>query len=215
MRTLLPDMKEEKSVLIVGLGNRDVTPDALGPNVVNNMMITRHIIREYGAAAYGREKVNLISSITPGVMAQTGMEASEIVKGIINETNPDLIIAIDALAARSTKRLNRTIQVTDTGIHPGSGVGNHRSAITEEVLGVPVIAIGVPLVVDAGTIVNDAIAAILQEIAVLSGSSPEHVESLRGTMTELGNFYVTPKDIDETVKRLGFTISEALNMALA
>lgn len=214
MRTLLPDMKEEKSVLIVGLGNRDVTPDALGPNVVNNMMITRHIIREYGAAAYGSEKVNLISSITPGVMAQTGMEASEIVKGIINETNPDLIIAIDALAARSTKRLNRTIQVTDTGIHPGSGVGNHRSAITEEVLGVPVIAIGVPLVVDAGTIVNDAIAAILQEIAVLSGSSPEHVESLRGTMTELGNFYVTPKDIDETVKRLGFTISEALNMAL-
>lgn len=214
MRSLLPDMKEEKSVLIVGLGNRDVTPDALGPNVVSNMMITRHIIREYGAAAYGSEKVNLISSITPGVMAQTGMEASEIVRGIISETNPDLIIAIDALAARSTKRLNRTIQVTDTGIHPGSGVGNHRSAITKEALGVPVIAIGVPLVVDAGTIVNDAIAAILQEIAMLGGSSPEHVESLRGTMTELGNFYVTPKDIDETVKRLGYTISEALNMAL-
>ncbi len=215
MRSLLPDMQEEKSVLIVGLGNREVTPDALGPNVVSNMMITRHIIREYGAAAYGSDKINLISSITPGVMAQTGMEASEIVKGIINETNPDLVIAIDALAARSTKRLNRTIQVTDTGIHPGSGVGNHRSAITKEALGVPVIAIGVPLVVDAGTIVNDAIAAILQEIAMLSGSSPEHVESLRGTMTELGNFYVTPKDIDETVKRLGYTISEALNMALA
>lgn len=197
VRALLPESTEEKAVLIVGLGNREVTPDALGPNVVNNMMITRHIIKEYGKAAYGKEQVNLISAIVPGVMAQTGMEASEIVKGIIEETTPDVVIAIDALAARSTKRLNRTIQVTDTGIHPGSGVGNHRNAITQESIGVPVIAIGVPTVVDAATIISDATA-----------------QTFQGNR-ELGNFYMTPKNIDETVKRLGYTISEALNIALA
>ncbi len=197
VQALLPDTEGEKAVLIVGLGNREVTPDALGPNVVNNMLITRHIIKEYGKAAYGREQVNLISAIVPGVMAQTGMEALEIVKGIIDETNPDVVIAIDALAARSTKRLNRTIQVTDTGIHPGSGVGNHRNAITQESLGVPVIAIGVPTVVDAATIISDATE-----------------QSFQGNR-ELVNFYMTPKNIDETVKRLGYTISEALNIALA
>lgn len=194
---LLPDTPEELSMLVVGLGNRDVTPDALGPNVVNNMMITRHIIKEYGKAAYGKEQINQISAIVPGVMAQTGMEASEIVKGVIEQTSPDVVIAIDALAARSTKRLNRTIQVTDTGIHPGSGVGNHRNAITQESLGVPVIAIGVPTVVDAATIISDATA-----------------QPFQGNR-ELGNFYMTPKNIDETVKRLGYTISEALNIALA
>ena len=197
VQALLPDTEGEKAVLIVGLGNREVTPDALGPNVVNNMLITRHIIKEYGKAAYGREQVNLISAIVPGVMAQTGMEALEIVKGIIDETGPDVVIAIDALAARSTKRLNRTIQVTDTGIHPGSGVGNHRNAITQESLGVPVIAIGVPTVVDAATIISDATE-----------------QSFQGNR-ELVNFYMTPKNIDETVKRLGYTISEALNIALA
>lgn len=197
VQALLPDTEGEKAVLIVGLGNREVTPDALGPNVVNNMLITRHIIKEYGKAAYGREQVNLISAIVPGVMAQTGMEALEIVKGIIDETGPDVVIAIDALAARSTKRLNRTIQVTDMGIHPGSGVGNHRNAITQESLGVPVIAIGVPTVVDAATIISDATE-----------------QSFQGNR-ELVNFYMTPKNIDETVKRLGYTISEALNIALA
>lgn len=196
MRDLIPNLNSEKSILIVGLGNSEVTPDALGPNVVSNMQITRHVVREYGKAAFGVDKINLISSIVPGVMAQTGMETSEIIKGIIDETHPDLVIVIDALAARSTKRLNRTIQITNTGIHPGSGVGNHRNALTEESLGIPVIAIGVPTVVDAATIVNDA------------------MENLLSAMSELNNMYVTPKDIDETVKRLSFTISEALNMAL-
>ena len=118
--------KEDVSVLIVGLGNRAVTPDALGPRVVDNLYITRHIINEYGKYAFGKEHVNRVSSIVPGVMAQTGMESMEIVNGIVKETKPDVVIAIDALAARNTKRLNRTIQVTDTGINPGSGVGNHR-----------------------------------------------------------------------------------------
>lgn len=211
VRSLIPDADEEQSVLVVGLGNREVTADALGPGVVDNLFITRHIVREYGKAAYNKERMNVVSSIVPGVMAATGMETAEIVRGVISQTEPDLVIVVDALAARSTKRLNRTIQITDTGIHPGSGVGNHRNGLTEESLGVPVIAIGVPTVVDAGTIVSDALEKLVQE-------SGEGVENLKTdclhAMTELNNMYVTGKDIDEVIKRLSFTISEALNIAL-
>ncbi len=211
VRSLIPDADSEQSVLVVGLGNREVTADALGPGVVDNLFITRHIVREYGKAAYNKERMNVVSSIVPGVMAATGMETAEIVRGVISQTEPDLVIVVDALAARSTKRLNRTIQITDTGIHPGSGVGNHRNGLTRESLGVPVIAIGVPTVVDAGTIVSDALEKLVQE-------SGEGVENLKTdclhAMTELNNMYVTGKDIDEVIKRLSFTISEALNIAL-
>lgn len=186
-----------KSVLVVGLGNREVTPDALGPETVGNLMITRHVIREYGKAALGREKVHQVSGIVPGVMAQTGMETLEIVKGIVEETKPDLVVAIDALAARSSKRLNRTIQISDAGIHPGSGVGNHRNRLTKETLGIPVVALGVPTVVNAATIIYDA-----------TGNSDAITPNLNG-------MFVTPKDIDETIKRLSYTISEALNLALS
>ena len=128
IRSLFPEEKEEKSVLVVGLGNRDVTADALGPEVVDNLFINRHVVLEYGKAAYGKEKMNLISSLVPGVTAMTGMETAEIIKGVVEQTRPDVVLVVDALAARSTKRLNRTIQISDTGIHPGSGVGNHRNA---------------------------------------------------------------------------------------
>ena len=154
---MMPNDQEEKAVLVVGLGNRDVTADALGPQVVDNLLITRHIVKTYGKAAYEKEHVNLVSSLEPGVMAKTGMETSEIIRGVVTQTHPDIVIVVDALAARNVKRLNRTIQVTNTGIHPGSGVGNHRNALTEESLGVPVIAIGVPTVVEAATIVGDAL----------------------------------------------------------
>lgn len=146
---------EELSVLIVGLGNRQVTPDALGPYVTDNLCATRHIVKEYGKYAMGMQHVNLVSTLAPGVMGQTGMETVEVVRGVVKETKPDLVIAVDALAARNSRRLNRTIQIADTGIHPGSGVGNHRNGITRESIGVPVIGIGVPTVVDAATIVND------------------------------------------------------------
>ena len=142
------------SVLVVGLGNREVTPDALGPYVVDQLNVTRHIVQEYGRYAVGKGGSRIVSAIVPGVMAQTGMESAEIIRGIVNETTPDLIMVIDALAARSTKRLNRTIQISDAGIYPGAGVGNHRSEITKDTMGIPVIAIGVPTVVDAATIVN-------------------------------------------------------------
>lgn len=208
---LLEDMEEEQSILVVGLGNRDVTADALGPHVVDNLFITRHIVKEYGRAAYNRDKVHLISSIEPGVMAKTGMEAAEIVKGVVDITKPNVVIVIDALAARSTKRLNRTIQITNTGIQPGSGVGNHRNALTRESLGVPVIAIGVPTVVDAATIVNDT----LEKITIKEYlHSKKHLSDRKPkVMSELNNMYVTSKDIDEMIKRLSFTISEALNIS--
>ena len=154
---------EERSILVVGLGNRDVTADSLGPCTIDNLFITRHIIREYGRQAYRASKIHQISALVPGVMAKTGMETAEIIKGVIKETTPDIVIVIDALAARSTRRLNRTVQITDTGIHPGSGVGNHRNALTQESLGVPVIAIGIPMVVDAGTIVSDALEKLSEE----------------------------------------------------
>lgn len=224
LEKFLKEDKEEYSVLVVGLGNRKVTPDALGPYVVDNLNITRHIVKEYGKYAMGEEEVHLVSAIVPGVMGQTGMETVEIIKGVVNETKPDMIIAIDALAARSSKRLNRTIQIADTGINPGSGVGNHRNAITEDTVGVPVIAIGVPTVVDAATIVNDTmenLIAALETSETLRGvgvvmqgyNAAEKYELVKELISpHLNGLFVTPKDIDETVKRISFTISEALNM---
>ena len=225
IRQLIQKKNEELSVLVVGLGNREVTPDALGPRVVDNLFITRHIVKEYGKYAFGEKNVNRISSIVPGVMAQTGMESLEIIHGIIDETKPDLVIVIDALAARSTKRLNRTIQVTDTGINPGSGVGNHRHGLNKKSLGIPVISIGIPTVVDAATIVNDTmfnlIAAMSQRKAFdMLGDSlkelndGEKYELIRELLSpNLNAMFVTPKDIDESVKRLSYTISEGINIA--
>lgn len=214
----------EYSVLIVGLGNRQVTPDALGPYVVDNLNITRHIVKEYGKYAMGEDEVRLVSAVVPGVMAQTGMETVEIIKGVVQETKPDMIIAVDALAARSSKRLNRTIQISDTGINPGSGVGNHRNGITRETVGVPVIAIGVPTVVDAATIVNDTMENLILALessetlrgvgVVMQGyNAAEKYELVKELISpHLNGLFVTPKDIDETVKRISYTISEALNM---
>lgn len=202
-------LEEEQSVLVVGLGNRDITPDALGPRVIQNLKITRHIVKEYGKAGMGEEKVHLVSSLVPGVMAQTGMETMEIIRGVIAETKPDVVIAIDALAARSMKRLNCTIQITDTGINPGSGVLNFRTGLNQESLGIPVIGIGVPTVVDAATIVHDAIAHLLESL-----EEAEMEEFLGELITpRLHSMFVTPKDVDETVKMLSYTISEGLNMA--
>lgn len=210
LRKLL-NLEKEKSILVVGLGNEMITSDSLGPRVVNNVRMTRHIIREYGINGMGRERAHKISGIFPGVMAQTGMETSEIVQGIVNETKPDVVIAVDALAARSMKRLNRTIQITDTGIHPGSGVGNHRIGLTEENLKVKVIGIGVPTVVDAATIMYDSMRHLLETL-----EEKERQEFLEEMISpHLHSMFVTPKDVDETMKYLSFTISEGLNMAFA
>lgn len=213
LQEMLPMKENGVSVLVVGLGNREVTADALGPRVLDNLYITRHIVRTYGKAAYENTLVNEVSSFEPGVMAKTGMESAEIVKGVVTEAKPDALIVVDALAARSTKRLNRTIQIANTGIQPGSGVGNHRNALTEEILGIPVIAIGVPTVVDAATIVNDALEKISSNKKEL-----EHFKSMERfhrTYSELNNMYMTGKDVDAMIKRVSFTLSEGINMALS
>ena len=218
--------EREQSVLVVGLGNRDVTPDALGPRVVSNIEITRHMIREYGRAALEGKRANEVSSLVPGVMAQTGMETLEIIKGVVEETRPDVVLVIDALAARNTRRLSRTIQISDTGINPGSGVGNHRNGINKEALGVPVISIGVPTVVDAATIVGDTMEEMVETLdssgkvrgfggALGTLNRVEKQQMIRELLSpHLNTMYVTPKDIDETVKRISFTISEGINIAL-
>lgn len=210
--SILPNKEQGLSVLVVGLGNREVTADALGPRVLDNLYITRHIVKTYGKAAYESECVNEVSSFEPGVMAKTGMETAEIVKGVVFETKPDVLIVVDALAARSTKRLNRTIQIANTGIQPGSGVGNHRNALTLESLGLPVIAIGVPTVVDAATIVNDALERIASNKKELDDWKSK--ERFPIAFAELNNMYMTGKDVDAMIKRVSFTLSEGINIAL-
>ena len=145
-------------------------------------------------------------------MAKTGMETAEIVKGVVEQTRPDALIVIDALAARSVRRLNRTVQITNTGIQPGSGVGNHRNALTQESLGVPVIAIGIPTVVDAATIVMDALEKLLEEEKELENA--RYKEKQRLHFAELNNMYMTGKDIDAVIKRVSFTVSEGINIAI-
>ena len=227
MKKIIPESEHDKEVLVIGLGNRQATPDALGPYVADNLNVTRHIVKEYGKYAALEEMNCVVSAIVPGVMAQTGMETAEIIKGVVRETKPDLLIVIDALAARNSRRLNRTIQIADTGINPGSGVGNYRNAITKETIGVPVIAIGVPTVVDAVTIVSDTMENLLSALEtseslkgvglVLGGySEAEKYELIKELIApNLNSMFMTQKDIDETVKRLSYTISEGLNLAFS
>lgn len=214
------------AVLVIGLGNQQVTPDSLGPRVLNNLQVTRHLEEQLGKGFLGGRRLPVISAIAPGVMAQTGMETAEILKGIIHETHPQLVIAVDALAARSVRRLGTTIQLTDTGIHPGSGVGNHRHSLTEKSLGVPVLAIGVPTVVGAAAIVHDTVSALVRVLAdheatrgtgtwIEEMDSQEQYQLIRELLEpEFGPLYVTPPDIDQSVKQLSYTISEGIHQAL-
>ncbi len=217
---------EEWKILVVGLGNPSVTPDALGPKAVGHLQVTRHLEQQYGEGFCREKGLPVLSGIVPGVMAQTGKETAEILKGIIEETKPDLLIAIDALAARSIRRLGTTIQVTDTGIHPGSGVGNHRHSLTKESLGVPVLAIGVPTVVGAAAIVHDTVNTMIETLAnnmatkgmgdfIQEMSSDEQYDLIRELLEpEFGSLYVTPPNIDEMIGRLSFTISEGIHQAV-
>lgn len=180
IKSMLPKTTNA-SILVVGLGNREVTYDALGPIAVSHVEITRHINEYFGK----EEGENSVSALVPGVMAQSGMEAASIIKGVVDETKPDALIVIDALAARSIDRLNTTIQLTNTGINPGSGVGNHRNAIDEETMGVKVLAIGVPTIIDASN---------------MSDNDKDMV--------------LTLKDIDENIVMLGKLIAKSINLAM-
>lgn len=197
--------KEKKNftILVAGLGNREVTADSLGPKVVDNLIINRHYLID-------DDDDIKICAVCPGVMAQTGMETAQIIKGIAENVKPDIVIAIDALAARNTERLNTTIQLSDTGINPGSGVGNHRVGITKENIGVPVIAVGVPTVIDASTIVCDAVS----RLDMIKDMSEERKRSIvrDAVGSNMKDMYVTPKDIDANINLIGRTVAYAINM---
>lgn len=200
---------EGKEILIAGLGNRELTADALGPFVVDRLKATRHLVKEFGEDFQIHHKLQKVSAISPGVMAQTGMETAEILKGIIEETSPDFLIVIDALASRSVERLCTTIQMTNTGICPGSGVGNNRNALNEESLGIPVIAIGVPTVVDAKTIVANSIEGMLYKYGISENEAEVFLKDLLNP--DMGGMFVTPKNIDELIENIGLTVAQALN----
>lgn len=163
------NLKQDYKTLVVGLGNRNSTPDSLGVKVCDNVIVTRHLFAlEEASSNYGN-----VAVFTPNVMGNTGIEAEEIIKGIIKMIDVDLLVVVDALASSNIERVNKTIQITDTGISPGSGVGNYRKEVSKDALGIPVIAIGVPTVVDATTIVTDTINLLIQKIAYLKNDDPK------------------------------------------
>ena len=215
----------KQSVLVVGLGHQNVTPDALGPKVVENVEVTRHII-EYAPDILNRP-VRSISAIAPGVLGTTGMETSEVIRGVVDKIRPDFVIAIDALASRKLERISTTIQIADTGINPGSGIGNKRTAISKDTLGVPVIAIGVPTVVDAATMANDTIDLMLKNMDKNTSQNtndydrikPMQQEEKYGLIKEVldpyvGDLVVTPKEIDEIIDSVSDVVSQGINYAL-
>ncbi|MFB5662123.1 GPR endopeptidase [Alteribacillus sp. HJP-4] len=189
----LDDMGVQKdaSCLVTGLGNWNVTPDALGPMVVNRLLVTRHLFLE--APEQVDEGFRPVSAFAPGVMGMTGVETSDIISAVIEKTKPDVIIAVDALAARSIERVNATIQISDTGIHPGSGIGNKRKELSREVLGIPVVAIGIPTVVDAVSITSDTIDYLLKHI----GREMKDKEMPGKALTPAGMVFGEKKVLDE------------------
>lgn len=216
----------DKTVLVVGLGNWQVTPDALGPKVTEKIMVTRHLKTVMPEAI--DDSVRPVSSIAPGVLGVTGIETVEIIKGVVEKIKPDLVICIDALAARKVERVNATIQIGDTGISPGAGVGNNRKQINEENLGAKVIAIGVPTVVDAVTIANDSIDLVVDSLISNSASGSDFYKMLKSldknekenlikeVMSSKNNsdMIVTPKDIDLVINSLSRIIANGINMAV-
>ena len=197
-------------VLVAGLGNRMVTPDALGPAVCDSVFVTRHI-HEYAPDAVD-ERMGMVSAISPGVLGITGVETGEIIEGVVDRIKPSLVIAIDSLASRNLDRIRTTIQIADSGIAPGAGIGNKRKALDKETLGVPVLAIGVPLVVYASTIAQDLIESAMDK----TNTDEESLQGILGTMMDVegADMIVTPKDIDKVVKDLARIISDGLNIAL-
>lgn len=221
----LCNLDQNSTILIVGLGNWNVTPDALGPKVISKVLVTRHI-RDTLPKEIDKG-VRPVSAISPGVMGITGIETAEIVKGVVDRLNPDIVIAIDALATRKTSRINATIQMSDTGIAPGGGMGNKRKILNKETLGVPVIAIGVPTVVDAGTLVNDTIDLMIDSLVNEVKAGKEFYQMIKDLDKEekynlinnilnpyTGNLFVTPKEVDATIERLAKIIANAINIAM-
>ncbi len=203
----------KKGVLVVGLGNRHVTADSLGPSVCDKLFVTRHI-HKYAPEAIDN-RINDISAIAPGVLGITGIETGEIIEGLTKKTNPGLVIAIDSLASSNVSRIRTTFQLSNTGISPGSGIGNRRKAIDEETLNVKVLGIGVPLVVFAATIAEALILQSMEAEGLTQDISPELQELIEKVSSSEGaEMIVTPKDIDAVVEGCARVIANALNIAL-
>lgn len=216
---------ENDSVLVIGLGNWNITADALGPRVIHSLMITRHL-KEYMPEEID-EGIRPVCGISPGVLGLTGIETGEIVRGLVERLHPNLVIAIDALCSRKVERINTTIQFSDTGITPGEGVGNKRKSINQENLGVPVIAIGVPTVVDAATIAGDSIDWVIRRLKnEMQSEQPLYRflndlegEDKYGLIREsiapaFGNFIVAPKEVDSVIEDISKVIANGINIAL-
>ncbi|MDW7650122.1 MAG: GPR endopeptidase [Bacillota bacterium] len=219
------ELTDQTTILVVGLGNWNVTPDALGPRVVKDLLVTRHIL-ELQPETLG-EGFRAVCAIAPGVLGITGVETGEIIQGLVEKVKPDIIIAVDALAARSLSRLHTTIQIADTGITPGSGVGNKRLEISHETLGIPVIAVGVPTVVDAVTIADDLAGHLFELLMQEAGAdSPVYkvIESVaeadkRQIMQEVlepygGRLMVTPKEVDTLIEDVARLLSGGINASM-
>lgn len=223
----LLNLDDQTTVLVVGLGNWNVTPDSLGPSVVEKIYVTRHLKTLY-PKEFGPGFRN-VCAIAPGVLGLTGIESGDIIGGIAEKLKPDIVIAIDALAARSLRRLNTTIQISNTGIYPGSGVGNKRQGVTKETLGIPVIAIGVPTVVDATTLTNDVIDLLIAVVEKGAKVSPgislmlsalekfqtDKEDLIKEVLTpEVGVLMVTPKEVDRLLEDVSSLLAQGLNAAL-
>lgn len=211
IREMMPQRVE--TVLVAGLGNRSVTPDALGPRTVERVLVTRHM--EGCLPKDVSARFSCVCALSPGVLGVTGIETAEVLRGMTAHVKPDVVIAVDALAARSSSRICSTIQIADTGIAPGSGVGNHQKALTQATLGVPVIAVGVPMVVYASTIACDALGDLVR-----SGGGSEADEEMlaasaaRVVSQRLGDLIVTPREVDALVERMAGVLAEGINLAL-
>lgn len=220
-KLLQEHIDKQGEILVVGLGNIYVTPDALGPKVVNEIDITRHLINYL--PQYVEEGTRPVSAIAPGVLGTTGIETMEILKGIVDNVKPKLIIVIDALASRSIERISSTIQLADTGIVPGAGVDNTRKEISEKTLGIPVIAMGIPTVVDLATIVSDGIDIFIGKLQQ-DAKSNEHLNRLKEEDSyeevrealNVGdyNMIVTPKEIDDLIENMKDVVARGINFAL-
>lgn len=208
------NLKDEDSCLVAGLGNWESTPDSIGPKVVQAILVTRHLWSF--SPPEKRGGLRPVAAIAPGVLGITGIETGEIVLGLVQRIKPRFVVAIDALAARNTSRLGNTIQLSDTGIHPGSGLGNNRVGITPGFLGVPVISIGIPTVVYATTIVVDAIEKLAAGMrGMIAPGLAERQESIRDVLApEMGDLVVTPKEVDLLVGEVAKVVASSLNIAL-
>ena len=208
IRLLPPD--DGRPILVMGLGNRLVTPDALGPRTIEHTLVTRHIFKELPHSV--DDRMQPVCAVAPGVLGVTGVETLEMTRGIVREVDPRAVIAIDALAARATSRVGSTVQLTDTGIQPGSGVGNHRGALTRDTLGVPVLALGVPTVIYAATIARDALELLTED----GHAHEEAIEALCERLFEgaLGEMIVTPREVGDLIGDVAQMLASGFNQAL-